>query len=536
MSYGIGIDTGGTFTDAVLVNLETNKVEAFAKVPTTHYDLKEGIEKSLEKLFSETDVSKSDISKVGVSSTLATNAVVENKGGDVALFIIGIEDHLEVPAAGFKFIEGGHDIKGNEVMKLDIESIVSGVEFFRGNVDSYAVVSAMSFANSSHELVAKKAINMVDPKPVYVSSEVSSVPGIEERATTTVLNARLMPVMDNFINGLKQSILKYIKEDALKIINGEGGFLNFEDAVKKSVLTFGSGPASTAYYGAVNAKNAVVIDIGGTTTDILLVEDFAPVTDSRSKIGTYETHVKSVRMKTIGLGGDSRVGFDNRNNITVGTDRVEPLCFSEDVPSPGSWLDLPVQDSVFYMRNNPPSDPRSFCEIFKEKKYPGMNDFYKSAGKGERTKETVKDFVKKGFFGALGFTPTDALAVLGKIDAPYIEKSVEAAKILSEYNNTDYKEFCAYIIQRVENCIAEAVIDFLARYSSGKSINDVFPDWKNNKYLDIRFSSKFPVIGSGAAAKYFLEGVSQKLGAELILPEYYEIGNALGALKIVIDK
>lgn len=534
MRYGIGIDTGGTFTDSVLVDIETKEIKAFAKHPTTHHDLKEGIEACLATLFNEISIEKENVEVIGVSSTLATNAVVENKGGEVALFIIGLEKHMELPVAGFKFIKGGHDVYGKEVEPLDIEPLLDGVAFFRGRVDSYAVVSSMSFANPTHELVAKKAINMLDQSPVYISSDVSSVPGMEERAATTVLNARLMPVMENFINGLKTSVSKYADIKNLKIIDGEGSFLDFDHAVERSVKTFGSGPASTAFFGAALKGNALVIDIGGTTTDILLVEDSKPVIDSQSKIGDLETHVKSVRMKTIGLGGDSKVGVDLRHNLSIGPQRVESLCFSNGKPFPEEWMTIPGDDVLFFLRSKNIRDDKDFLKFFDDDTYLTMSGFFEKAGKGERTREIVKDYIRKGGFGAVGFTPTDALAVLGRIEAPCAELSVSAAKIISKYFGMDYISFCEHVVSEFEDKIVDAVVDFLVRFSSGKSIKEIFPKWRENKYLSLSFGSKFPIIGSGVAAGYFLEGVAKKLNSQLILPDYYEVGNAAGALNIVL--
>jgi N-methylhydantoinase A/oxoprolinase/acetone carboxylase beta subunit len=533
--YGIGIDTGGTFTDSVLKNFETGKIESFAKVPTTHYDLGKGIEDCLEILLKDKNIKREEIKIIGVSSTLATNAVVEKKGGDTALFIIGIEKHMELPVAGFKFIDGGHDVFGNEVKELNMEALVDGALFFKGNVDSYAVVSAMSFANPAHELVAKKAINLVDDKPVFISSDVSSAPGLEERAATAVLNAKLMPVMENFIKGLKKSVVKFADIKTLKIIDGEGGFLNFDEAVKRSVKTFGSGPASTAYFGVINSDNALVCDIGGTTTDILLVENKKPVTDETSKIGELDTHVKTVRMKTIGLGGDSRIGLDLRKKLFTGPGRVEPLCFKENIPFPEKWMGISENDVLYYL-NPDENSPDEIKKCFKKKEFLTLKEFYELLGRGEKTKERIEDYAKKQLLGVCGFTPTDALCILGKIDAPFKENSFQAASVICEELEMSETELCEKIISNAEDKIVDAVVEFFTTHSSGKKIAEVFPDWRSNKYLKIEFGSKFPIIGAGAAAAHFLEGVAKKLKTELILPDFYEVGNALGALNIVSEK
>ncbi|MDY0132946.1 MAG: hydantoinase/oxoprolinase family protein [Desulforegulaceae bacterium] len=534
-SYGIGIDTGGTFTDSILKNLKSGEVESFAKVPTTHFDLGKGIEACLEVLLKDKNIQKEEIEVIGVSSTLATNAVVEKKGGDTALFIIGIEKHMELPVAGFKFIEGGHDVFGNEVKPLNMEALVDGILFFKGRVDSYAVVSAMSFANPSHELVAKKAIILVDDKPVYISSDVSTAPGLEERAATAVLNARLMPVMENFIKGLKKSVEKYADIKTLKIIDGEGGFLNFDEVVERSVKTFGSGPASTAYFGGLNSDNAIVCDIGGTTTDILLVENKKPVIDDTSKIGELDTHVRTIRMKTIGLGGDSRIGLDFRKKLFIGPKRVEPLCFKDKILSPDKWMESFENDLLFYL-NLKEEASLEIKKCFEKKEYLTIKDFYLNMGKNEKTKEQIQDFVNRGVLGVCGFTPTDALCILKKIKAPFEKNSLIAASILSKELGISVNEFCEKVLGIIEDKLVDSIVEFLTSHSSGKKIKEVFPDWRQNKYLKIEFGSKFPIIGAGAASGHLLEGVAKKLNTKLILPNFHELGNALGALSIVIEK
>ncbi len=536
MKYGIGIDTGGTFTDSVLVDIETGIIKAFAKALTTHHDLKEGIENCLAALQRKVNFSREEVAFTGVSSTLATNAVVENKGGDVALFLIGLEKHMDLPVAGFKFIKGGHDIYGNEVEKFDIEAMVDSVSFFKGRVDSYAVVSSMSFVNPAHEILAGEAIKMIDGSPFYLSSEVSSAPGMEERAATTVLNSRLMPVMESFITGLKASIEKYCDIENLKIIDGQGSFMSFSDAVKKSVKTFGSGPASTAFFAIGKNPSTIVIDMGGTTTDILLIENSKPVIDDKSRIGDFETHVKSVKIKTLGLGGDSRVSMDYRKEICIGPEKVKPLCFSENIPSPAGWINFSDSYEIYFLRNKNIRDENGFIKFFDDALFLSIEDFYKKAGFGEKTREIVRNYVRKNGFGVCGFTPTDALAILGKIDAPYPGASIEAAKILGSFYDMDYINFCEKTVDEVENKIVDAVIDFFVRYSSGKGIKELFPNWRNSPYLDINFGSKIPVTGVGAASVFFLEGVCNKLDTELAIPDFYEVGNAVGAVKTVLEK
>lgn len=530
MKYGIGIDTGGTFTDCVLMDLDTKKIIKSSKTSTTHHNLEKGIENGLENLFSGLEIDKSEVAVAAVSSTLATNAVVENKGGEVALFIIGTEKHIELPVGGFKFIKGGHDIHGNEMEKLAIESIVDGALFFSGKADSFAIISTMSFVNPDHELVAKKAVEMIAKKPVYISSKVSSHPGMEERAATTVLNARLMPVMEEFIKGLETSLGKRIDPLKIKIIDGECHSSGLGETMEKSVKTFGSGPASTACFGCENMEKGLVVDIGGTTTDILLIENNKPVLTENSRIGKFDTHVKSVKMSTMGLGGDSRLWFDYKNQLKIGPERVEPLSMHENIPSPEKWLELPSNEVLYFLQTDEFDIYTEFKDFFTDKKYLTMDEIFEKAGAGEKTREIVSILVNKGLLGAAGLTPTDILSVLGEIEVPNKGAANEAVGIFAEYLGITGADFCKKIINDFQKTLSNTIMSFLIAHSSGKDESEIFQFWKNNEYFKIDFKSSIPIVGAGAAAKYFLPGVVEKISGELILPDNHEVGNAIGAL------
>jgi N-methylhydantoinase A/oxoprolinase/acetone carboxylase beta subunit len=193
--YIIGIDTGGTYTDAVLLEKQTGRVLAKAKKPTTHFALARGTGLALTELLKISGVAPEDVGSVSISSTLATNSVVENKGARVAVIVIGYVKHFKLPVTAVVFVKGGHNIQGEEEEPLDLDYLVSLVDGLRNDVDAYGICSAMSMKNPTHELVTEKAIAMLDPKPVFCSHRISRLTGMQERAATAGLHAKLMPVM-----------------------------------------------------------------------------------------------------------------------------------------------------------------------------------------------------------------------------------------------------------------------------------------------------------------------------------------------------
>ena len=125
--YGIGIDTGGTYTDGVLIDLADNSVVATAKSPTTHFELSQGISLCLRDILVESKVKPQDVDLVAVSTTLATNAVVENKGDNVGLIVAGFAKHFSLPVVSTLYVEGGHNLQGEEEAPLDMEAVIQAV-------------------------------------------------------------------------------------------------------------------------------------------------------------------------------------------------------------------------------------------------------------------------------------------------------------------------------------------------------------------------------------------------------------------------
>ena len=267
--YIVGIDTGGTCTDGVIMNTDTQEVVATAKVSTTHHDLSQGISAVLEKIIKKSGISADQLVATSISTTLATNSVVEKKGARVGLLVIGYVKHFKLPVTAVLYFKGGHTIQGIEEEPLELEYLVETVEKLKAEVDAYAVCSAMSMKNPAHELVAEKAISMIDSnKPVFCSHRASEQAGMQERAATAALHAKLMPVMQRFTASVIKSMDALQLFCPLSIVTGNGEVIDPEQAVKESGKTIASGPACTALYGAHHTdETCLVIDVGGPGPD-----------------------------------------------------------------------------------------------------------------------------------------------------------------------------------------------------------------------------------------------------------------------------
>ncbi|WP_324292404.1 hydantoinase/oxoprolinase N-terminal domain-containing protein [uncultured Desulfosarcina sp.] len=269
--YGIGIDTGGTYTDAVLFDLRERQVICVSKRPTIHHRLERSIVQALDDIFPVGNAKS--LRKIAFSTTLATNAITEGRMSRVGLIVIGQVKPFDAPVVLVRYVEGGHDHLGKEVLPLNVEQIVDAVNSFKGYVDAYAIAASGSIENPTHEQVAAKAIELVDRKPVVCSCDVSSKSGIRKRATTAVLHASLMPVIQRFVSQVNQLQKDRLLTADMRIIRGDATADDLTKAVALAASTVASGPAATAYFGAKStaAKLAMVVDIGGTTTDITFI-------------------------------------------------------------------------------------------------------------------------------------------------------------------------------------------------------------------------------------------------------------------------
>jgi N-methylhydantoinase A/oxoprolinase/acetone carboxylase beta subunit len=538
--YIIGIDTGGTYTDAVLLDETNHAVIATSKVPTIHHRLAHSTGDALATLLKKSGVNSEKISRLALSTTLATNAVVENKGARVAAFIIGYVKHFRLPITATIFVKGGHDITGKEEEELDISNIVDTIQGIRNDVDAYAVCSAMSMTNPSHELVTEKAISMIDPKPVFCSHKVSQHTGMLERAATAALHAKLMPLMQDFIGAVQAAMIKNELLCPVVLITGNGDQVSLSDAAEQAGVTVSSGPACSAGFGTFqDTEFALVVDVGGTTTDIAMIEDGKIVlSPDGCKVGAWQTHMKAVDMFTGGIGGDSHVVLDDSGNIELGPSRVIPLSMAKGFPDCTSWLGTGLKSKCISLLPDFKGDPQGDPLIYTlTANGPSTADSIrqKTGFSGIPLDKRLEQLSRKQIILETGFTPTDALHVLGKINIGDRSRAEAGAKALAALLDMDTDSFCQKIIRITEDKIENLLIDYVIHRYWGKSLTNFISTRNNHPVLGVKFSMKIPLIGIGAAAQYFLPRVADRLGTEVNFPEYCEVGNGIGAALLGIN-
>lgn len=535
---GIGVDTGGTFTDAVLLDLNTGEIIKTSKQPTTHYDVSLGVMAALTDVLA--DLEGSVIASIALSTTLATNAIAEGHGAKVGLFVIGPVKPLDLPVVSVRYLNGGHDHLGLEIKPLEPDRIVETVLSLKGHVDAYVVAASMSIVNPSHELVVAKAIELLDPKPVFCSHTISRRSGIMERAATAVFHARLMPILMDFVSRLKQiEREKRITAD-MKIIRGDATAVDLESAVTRAAQTVASGPAATAYFGAMSAadQTALIVDVGGTTTDIALVAQGRPVISTRgSLIDRWWTHVDAVKIHTVGIGGDSQVSIDRTGQLAIGPGRMQSLAMSPGIADPEEWLGRATHGRYLVRPgadNGGSGDPflahlrhggAPFAEL---KKRTGMSELSLERRIGELAfqRQVVE----------IGFTPTDALHVLGELAFGDATLSAAGARALARLRNQPVEAFCKEVVKLTQQKIAGAMIAFLAAHVTGRDTAPIPLVEQENSLFKASVKLIIPIVGIGAAAGKLLPDVAKRLETQIIFPPHYEVGNAAGAIMIAARK
>ncbi len=330
MAYVIGIDTGGTYTDAVLLDTEKSGVNGIvrkAKAFTTHDRLEEGISESIGRLLlCEADAEC--IEKVVLSTTLATNAIVEKKLHKVGLIIIGDEPRGKIAAQYIVKVPGKVNIKGRALVNVNRRFTEEALKQLIPHVEAIAVSQAASIRNPMQEKEVKRIVQENCDLPVMCGHEFVNELGFLERTNTAAINAGLLPIINRFLEAIKNVLAEMKIEAPIFVVKGDGSIAAEALIREKPIETALSGPAASMI-GTINLtgiENAVVSDMGGTTTDTGIVRKRrVELSSEGAEIGGWRIRVRSAKLQTFGLGGDSCISTEG-GTIKVGPQRVLPAC------------------------------------------------------------------------------------------------------------------------------------------------------------------------------------------------------------------
>ncbi len=568
MAYLLGVDTGGTYTDAVILDEAADAVIGKAKSLTTRADLALGIGRAVDAALAGAGVSAAQIAMVSLSTTLATNALVEGQGGRVALIFIGFDaDDLErgglieaLKGDPVVRLSGGHNHAGGEAAPLDMAVLERAVLDLSGDVMGFAVASRFATRNPAHEIAARDLIRRVSGRPVTCSHELSAKLNGPKRALTAVLNARLIGMIDRLVAACERHLQAVGITAPLMVVRGDGALISAAMVRERPIETILSGPAASIV-GArwlTGASDALVSDIGGTTTDVALLRNGLPEIDPEgARIGGLRTMVEAVAMRTVGLGGDSEVHLVSSGltgGLRLGPRRLIPVSLLAVDHGPMVHTAL---DRWLSSDNAGEFDGRFVIPMHGQTG--GLTS--REANVLARVKDAMplaqalssrlevaamERLVARGLVMIAGVTPSDASHVLGGLGAWDATASHKALKLLAKRRNgsgdriaPDGPTLAQAIVDQLTaqtvECLLEAAFDedggfdeaseTLARHAlTTAGLN------RHRGVVEVTVRLGVPVIGLGASAASYYGAVGEWLGCEMILPEHAGVANAIGAV------
>jgi N-methylhydantoinase A/oxoprolinase/acetone carboxylase beta subunit len=575
MKIGIGIDTGGTYTDAVLYDFENNAILESAKALTTKNDLVIGILDALDRLPGGM-VREAEI--ISLSTTLATNACVENKGGSAKLIFFGGDGKVidesggkyGLPPAKEIYIQEGYTKFSGEISReADWDLFRKNIDGTFDEFDGVGIIEINAMKNGA--VVERKAKALFqeryDDIPVVCGYELFSELNCLQRGASTLLNARLFPVIKEFLAAIKTAAARRGINAAVVIVRSDGSLMSEDFAAVRPVETLLCGPAASVI-GAMKLsgnENSIIVDMGGTTTDIAMVKNGFPVMVSDGvSIGKWKTFVDGLYVKTFGLGGDTVIHY-NETKLNLEDYRAVPLCalaakYPVVLDNLKKLADMPnkhhlyLHEHFLLNRDLPRSsrfteEEKTLCRALKGGPLV-LHEAAAAVGKDIYNLK-VSRLLKEGFIQLCGLTPTDIMHIKGDFTAFSTEASILGARIAAFNMDTTVPELCRRVYDEIKHRLYVNIVKVLLENTNKhymrngvtgdaeRLINDSYTmasasahrtAARDGEPLSLSFGTGCTLVGIGAPVHIFLPDVAAMLGTGAVIPKYHEVANALGAV------
>ena len=581
MHIGIGIDTGGTYTDAVIYDFDTAGILAKGKARTTKEDLRLGICAALDTL--PLDLCQ-QARLVALSTTLATNACVEGKGGRSKLLLLGTPErvirHIDAPARyGFEYedvlcVENGSSFDGEVVDIPDWEQLVKEhASFFKG-AQALSIAERNAIRNGGVvERSGRDFLREHFKLPIVMASELTGELNMMERGATALLNARLLPVIEEFLDATLVALEQRGISAPVMIVRSDASLMSEGFARTSPVETIVSGPAASVQgcQTLVEEPDYLVVDIGGTTTDISYVEKGAMSLAPGVRIGNWRAQIPGVHIDTFGLGGDSAVRI-GEEDLYLSERRVEPLCVAatrwpqvtgmlENLLAQENWIKREMFELLYLVRE--PQDRSLYTDrelllldvLEDGPMMVGVQDLFEpyELNNTDLTSRLESD----GVIMRCGLTPTDIMHIRGDFDAFDTQASFMAAKylagVLRIFGKSDegIQALCDAVYDLVGRKLYTNIARILLEHSHPRTFAKEYPEQLNQMLeeewdqvkdipggrqpkvrtaLKLDITCPVPLVGVGAPTHLLLPMVARALGTTCIIPPNAEVANALGAI------
>ena len=545
---------------------DENNILASVKSLTTHGNLAIGISDALSKALAVATESSngqfkaSDVSLVSLSTTLATNALVEGQGSSLGVFTLGFNEGMierteiakAIPDALLLNINGGHVYTGKEQQALDVDAIRTALKGKMGQLDAYAVAGHYAVRNQQHERQAQQLISEITGATVTASCDLSDSLNGPRRALTAAFNAQIVSLIVQLENAVRVSMNQLGLDAQIMIVKGDGSIASAESVMQTPIETILSGPAASVIGARYLTGEAdfLISDIGGTTTDVATVTNGWPaLNDAGADVGGYRTLVKAIDMKTLGLGGDSEVEIGELLKLSLLSNRALPLSMLasrwphiEQELQLALMADSGMRSAIQYLLLMP-TDSSDFSEY--ETEFIALLSIekpilYRNVIASAKDRSCLRRLINRGVIRMSGFTPSDAAHILGYQSQWNTQAAIYAAELLGKATGrvigTDVDAEIKALAQEVYDAVVDKSTRLLINQLAGKAFSedDLLITASANgtskiNDLKIQLHSLLPIVAVGGPAKIFYPKVGERLGQEIIVPEYSHVANAIGA-------
>ncbi len=569
----LGVDTGGTYTDAVLVDQATGSVLSTAKSLTTRRKLSIGIRRAVSAAMHKPGkasgryIPAADIELVTLSTTLATNAIAEGKGVPICLLLIGYDETLiekyqfqrQLVTEDVVYIPGGHDMNGDEMAALDEKAVRKAILARRDRVEAFAVSGYFGAVNPAHERKVKALVKELSGLPATCGHELTTRLNSVRRATTVALNARLIPLLNDLMTDMRETLDELDITAPLMVVKGDGSLVRARWAGNRPIETILSGPAASAIgaWKLAQKEDVWAVDVGGTTTDIVELRGGIPRINPRgASVDGWQTMVEAVDVHTVGLGGDSHVHYDREGRLCIGPERVVPLCkLAHEYPEVvqelhrQSGLEPFADESAQFLLawrkpgNHLSDKERSILEHIKQRPRSIAVLAGGISSEDPWAMHRIRHMEEMCLVQRSGFTPTDALHALGIFSRWDAVASGLGAELLARRSGISKAAFCEDVVRTLSEELAVSVVSKVIKDEVGTPRWDREPTasamlasamnrsrQRRLSRLDCRLTLHRPLVALGAPVEAYMPAAAEHLNTTLHIPPYAHVANAVGAV------
>ena len=557
---GLGIDAGGTYTDAVLYDFRRDQVIEKAKALTTKWDFTIGINEALDGL---TPALLEQVDLVSISTTLATNAIVEGRGQKVGLLIFppyGLFDPPDIAYRPIGILAGQLEITGRELLPVDTGQVRREVRRMLEveQVGAFAVSGYASHVNPTHELEVKAIIEQETGLPVSCAHELSEKCNYRIRSVTTALNASIIPCLEAFLKDADGVLRRRGITAPRMVVKSDGTLMSLAFARQQPIATILSGPAASVAGASYLAglENAMVVDMGGTTTDTATIRrGSVRACREGATVGSWQTYVEALDLRTLGLGGDSLIARGRDGQLSIGPWRVAPVAWlfrnGQDGAKAFAWLESHpgrYQTSTRGMEfiaatggtaagSLPEPEQRVLEELAEG---PCSLD--------ELTERLEAEFRPLGPLDALerrhlvvksSLTPTDVVHAAGRLELWNADAAKRLCRFFCRLLDVSPDAFTRMVQQQIVRRLAaellrkqlgeQAAADKWDRSAAAAALVGNWLEGGTDDYR-VHIALQYPIIGIGAPIHLYLPDAAKLLETQAVIPPHADVANAIGAI------